>query len=354
MERVLIIQTAFIGDVILSTVLIENLKKQYPQARIDFLVKKGNEALLDQHPLLHEVLVWDKRNGKYKNLVKLLTHIRKQRYDLVVNVQRFAATGLLAAFSGADVVVGYDKNPLSFLYTQKIKHVISSSDHWLHETTRCNQLIESFVPVKITRPQLYPSILDYAKVAQYQKQEYLVFAPGSIWATKQLPVSKWIAIASKLPADLPIYIIGSKADKVLADEIMDAFPERTSVLSLAGELSLLESAALMQGALYNLVNDSAPMHLASAVNGPTIAFYCSTSPAFGFTPLAEDAHIIEVTEGLSCRPCGLHGKKACPQQHFNCGNLVDADRVARVILNRYYKLPGIATKQEIEVHDTFD
>lgn len=354
MQRVLIIQTAFIGDVILSTVLIENLKKQYPQAEIDFLLKKGNEALFDQHPLLHEVLVWDKRNGKYKSLMKLLRHIRAQRYDLVVNVQRFAATGFLTAFSKAQVTIGYDKNPLSFLYTKKVKHVISSTDHWLHETTRCNQLIESFAAVKTTRPQLYPSIVDYAKVAQYQSGEYVVFAPGSIWATKQLPVSKWIAIAAKLPEDLPIYIIGSKADKGLADEIMDAFPERTSIISLTGQLSFLESAALMQGALYNLVNDSAPMHLASAVNAPTIAFYCSTSPAFGFTPLAEDNHIIEVTEGLSCRPCGLHGKKACPQQHFKCGHLINEDRVANLILNRYFKLPGIAAHLEKEVHDTYD
>lgn len=354
MQRVLIIQTAFIGDVILSTVLIENLKKEFPQSRIDFLVNKGNEALLDEHPLLHEVLVWNKRSGKYKNLFKLLTHIRRQRYDLVLNVQRFAATGFLAAFSNAPVIIGYDKNPFSFLYTKKVKHDISSAGHWLHETSRCNQLIESFVPVCTTRPQLYPSILDFAKVAQFQTREYLVFAPGSIWATKQLPVKKWIAIAAKLPADLPVYIIGSKADKALADEIMDAFPERTSIVSLAGQLSLLESAALMQGALYNLVNDSAPMHLASAVNGPTIAFYCSTSPAFGFTPLAEDTHIIEVTEGLTCRPCGLHGKKACPLQHFKCGYQINEERVANIILNRYFKLPGIAIHSKKEIHEPYD
>lgn len=116
MQKFLIIQTAFIGDVVLSTALIEKLHQYYPEAKIDFLVRKGNESLLSEHPYLHETLVWDKKKNKYRNLIKLLRRIRKSKYDKVINVQRFAATGFLTAFSGAKQSIGFDKNPgvLSF------------------------------------------------------------------------------------------------------------------------------------------------------------------------------------------------------------------------------------------------
>jgi heptosyltransferase-2 len=98
MQKFLVIQTAFIGDVVLATGLIEKLHQHFPEASIDFLVRKGNESLLTNHPFLHEVLVWDKRERKQVNLLKMLGRIRRNKYDKVINVQRFAATGILTAF----------------------------------------------------------------------------------------------------------------------------------------------------------------------------------------------------------------------------------------------------------------
>src|SRR5207249_4508884 len=112
-------QTAFIGDVVLATGLIEKLHQHLPDATIDFLVRKGNETLLTNHPLLREVLVWDKKKKKLSNLFTILKRIRQNKYDRVINVQRFAATGILTAFSGAKETIGFDKNPLSFLFSKK-------------------------------------------------------------------------------------------------------------------------------------------------------------------------------------------------------------------------------------------
>ena len=115
-----------------------------------------------------------------------------------------------------------------------------------------------------------------------------------------------------------IILLGGKDDKNLCNEIIEgaAIPNG---LNLAGELNLLESAALMKNAQRNFVNDSGPLHIASAMNAPVTAFFCSTIPAFGFGPLSEDSIIREV-ENLACRPCGLHGHKACPKGNFKCGN----------------------------------
>ena len=115
-----------------------------------------------------------------------------------------------------------------------------------------------------------------------------------------------------------IYLLGGPDDIEQCEEIKQSAKNRT-VVNLCDKLSFLESAALMQTAKMNHVNDSAPLHIASAMNAPVTAYFCSTVPAFGFGPLGKNARIVEVKEKLSCRPCGLHGKKECPEGHFNCG-----------------------------------
>jgi heptosyltransferase-2 len=128
--RILIIQTAFIGDVVLATGILEKLHAYFPDAKIDFMVRKGNEGLLKDHPFLNELLIWDKKEGKMKNLFKLLKYIRSNQYDKVINIQRFAATGILTAFSGAKEKIGYDKNPLSTFFTVKVPHIISNDSSY--------------------------------------------------------------------------------------------------------------------------------------------------------------------------------------------------------------------------------
>ena len=97
------------------------------------------------------------------------------------------------------------------------------------------------------------------------------------------------------------------------------------VSNLCGNLSFLQTSALISNAIMNFVNDSAPMHMASAMNAPTTAIYCSTVPEFGFGPLSDHSNIIETKEKLDCRPCGLHGFKKCPEDHFNCAKTIDTD-----------------------------
>ena len=151
-------------------------------------------------------------------------------------------------------------------------------------------------------------------VMEYQESPYVCFAPASVWATKQLPVEKWVELAKK--QDHLIYLLGGPSDHSLCETINTKIPGRT--VNLAGELSLMESVALMKGAVRNYVNDSGPLHFASAVNAPVTAYFCSTVTDFGFGPLSDDSEVKEVT-GLACRPCGLHGKKECPEGHFKCG-----------------------------------
>jgi len=108
LSQILVIQTAFLGDAILGTAVLEELRTQYPHAQIDYLVRKGNEGLFEDHPYIRHLLIWNKKAGKYKDLWRLLKEIRHTHYDQVITLQRFASTGFLVGFSGAKDRIGFD------------------------------------------------------------------------------------------------------------------------------------------------------------------------------------------------------------------------------------------------------
>lgn len=311
--KILIIQTAYPGDVILSTALAESVHHHLPDARIDFAVRKGNESLFRNHPFVKKVHVWNKKENKIANLVSLIRQIRKEKYDEVFNLQRFFSSGLITLFSGGKSTSGFVKNPLSFFFTHRHPHLIGNGEH---ETSRNHQLIKHLAIDEKSKPRLYPSDNDFESVKKYTAMPYVCMAPASVWFTKQLPAVKWAELVQLLKGRFKVYLIGGKEDDKLAEEIRSMTKSET--INLTGKLSFLQSAALMKGAVMNYVNDSAPLHLASAVNAPVTVFFLSTVPEFGFGPLSDNSKIVSAHPAPSCRPCGLHGMKACPQKHFNC------------------------------------
>ncbi len=325
MNRILVIQTSFIGDVILATAVCEKLHHYYPDARLDLLVREGNEGLFEQHPFLNEVLVWNKQESKYSNLRKLGKKIRSHSYDLVVNLHRFAASGYLTWTSQAPNRAGFNKNPFAFSYTHKVKHEIGNGKH---EIERNQALIEPWTDSEACPPRLYPSPEHREKVAAYQSEPYVVIAPASVWFTKQLPLEQWVILIQFLNPGLHLHFVGAQEDHDWVQKIIGEAKIEERSTNLAGKLNLMESTALMEQAEMNYVNDSAPLHLASAVNAPVTAFFCSTVPRFGFGPSGEHGIIAETQEKLDCRPCGLHGKKKCPKQHFKCATTIPVNDFA--------------------------
>jgi heptosyltransferase-2 len=315
MRSILLIQTAFLGDVILATPVISELNRIFPNAQIDVLVKKGNEILLCNNPSIREVFVLDKSKNKLSEIWRLIRKFRSKRYDLVVNVHRFGSSGFIAGFSGGKQIVGFDKNPFAFLFSKRFKHEIGNGTH---EVTRNLALIQDFGAESICRPSLFPSAKDVQSVEVYTAEKFVCLAPASVWKTKQLPEEKWVELIQSFASDLTIYLVGANSDNALCQAIIDKSGRVERIVNLAGKFSLLQTAALFSKSQHVYVNDSGPLHIASAMNAPVTAFFCSTIPEFGFGPLSDQSEIKHV-EKLECRPCGLHGKKECPLGHFNCG-----------------------------------
>ncbi|HEX5624854.1 MAG TPA: glycosyltransferase family 9 protein [Saprospiraceae bacterium] len=334
MASVLFIQTAFLGDVVLATSLVEKWKSVFPHDLVDVLVRRGNESVFADNPNIRHTLIWDKKRHKYRELLQTAVRIRRNHYDKVFNLQRFFSTGFLTVFSGAGQTIGFQKNPLSFLFDRAIPHRIEGPDT-LHEIERNQQLIAPFTgdeePMK---PKIYPTSAHRQNAAAKIRKPYIVAAPASVWFTKQFPKEKWVSFLSQIPQSYSVALIGSPGDRELCAAIeteVRSMRSEIALVNLCGELNIQESAALMQSADMNYVNDSAPLHIASAVNAPVAAIFCSTIPQFGFGPLSDVRHVIECPSGLYCRPCGLHGKKACPEKHFRCALEIEDQQLLAVL-----------------------
>lgn len=319
MHKFLIIQTAFTGDVVLATALLEKIHLFFPDAQIDILVRKGNEGLFDRHPFLNEVLIWNKKENKNKNLWHLLKKIRLEKYDKVINLQRYASTGILTAFSGANEKIGFKKNPMSFLFTRRFPHEMENGKH---EVERNNLLIESFTDSTFNKPRLYPTSKNEEEILSYREKKYVCAMPASVWFTKQFPLEKWIELFNLFPNEYTIYLLGGKEDISFCKKIQEGSINK-NIQVLAGKLNFLSSVALMKYAAMNYTNDSAPLHFASSVNAPVTAIFCSTIPGFGYYPLSSQSYIVETEEELPCKPCGLHGWQACPLGHFKCALTIE-------------------------------
>jgi len=220
------------------------------------------------------------------------------------------------------------------MFTKKIKHQIPHKTEigFLHEVQRNYQLLQemssSKFPIADLRPKLYFDKSDEKVINELKvKSPYIVMAPSSVWYTKQWHKSKWKELISIIDKKFNIYLIGAPSDESYIKELMIS----DNVHNLCGKLSLRQSALFMKDATRVFVNDSAPLHLASSVNAKTTAIFCSTIPEFGYGPLADNHKVIQLEPRLKCMPCGLHGKKECPLEHFDCSQKIDINSVLSTI-----------------------
>lgn len=331
-KPILIIQTAFIGDTILASSFAHCVHLTYPQAKLHLVVRKGNESVVQGLPFIEKVWIWDKGQGKVKSLLQLIKELRQYEFRAVFNIHRHFNSGLITALMKAKEKIGFKQNPLSIFYTKKVNHRIPhevGGKSW-HEVQRNLQLLQAYnpqVPMVMDATQIPPHLpltdKHRSKVAEYKTKPFVVIAPASVWFTKQWEEASYTELTRRLAEKYQVLLIGGPGDFDLCERVRG----QTSALNLCGKLGLLDSAALMEGAERVFVNDSGPLHLASAVNAKITTMFCATIPQFGYGPLSKESVVLESPEKLDCRPCGLHGHTSCPKGHFKCGKNITVDRV---------------------------
>ncbi|XDD49048.1 glycosyltransferase family 9 protein [Leptospira sp. WS92.C1] len=328
-EKILLIQTAFLGDLILTTSFFREVKRKYPDSHLTVVVNKGTEAVLEANPYINRLIPLDKKEFKksFWKFFSFLWSLRKERYTLCL-LPHFSFRSTLMGFaSGAKVKIGYETAGFSFLLTRKIPRPIRGK----HEVEKLFSLIyteEEYSDLS-KRPELFWKEESVFRVRVLMKEHglesgnYILMAPSSVWETKRMPASKFRVLGERLSKESgkKIVLIGSKADVNLCEEVGSGY-----AINLAGKTSLQELSFLVSKSALMISNDSSPIHFASAFNIPTLAVFGATVPDFGYTPLADSSIIAEI-HGLSCRPCGIHGGRVCPEGHFRCMRDQDPDQL---------------------------
>jgi heptosyltransferase II len=321
----LVIQTSFLGDTVLTTPLIAELGRRGP---VDVVTTPAAAGLLRNHPAIRSVIPYDKR-GRDRGVLgflRLVGRLRRFGYDGAYLAQGSVRSGALALAAGVSRRVGFATSAGRRFYSVRVE---LRED--LHHAARLLSLagVVTQEPAVI-RPRLYPGIPERGAVdrllAFHEVQDdgppLVALAPASVWATKRWPFYRQLA---ELLADRArVVVLGGREDVALADEVCTAIP---GAINAAGMLTLLGSAELIRRCDVLVTNDSAPLHLASAVDTPTVAIFGPTVPAFGFGPLASQ-HAVLGLDALPCRPCDRHGPRKCPLGHWKCMREISPDDVA--------------------------
>lgn len=332
MSGSLVIQTSFLGDVILTTPLIAELAKRGP---VDALVTPQGATVVANNPHLRTIIRYDKRNtyGSASGLWQTIKGIRSRRpYDVAYLAQGSFRSGLLGIMTGAKERIGFASSTGRVLYTTLARY---RPDRHHAERLWSLAMVDCADPPSPDqiRPRLYPSDEDRRVVDSLLRRNgngdapFVALAPGSAWGTKRWPY--YVELARKLADDFRIAIIGSHADARTASEISSAVGER-AVINSVGRLSLLGSAELIGRAQAIVTNDSAPQHLASAMGTPTLTIFGPTVPEFGFGPLAERSAVAG-HQALGCRPCHRHGPERCPLGHWRCMRELTTEHISSLL-----------------------
>jgi heptosyltransferase-2 len=334
-QRIAIVQTAFIGDVVLATPLAEAVKRALPEAEVTFVVIPATANLVEHHPHVDRVLVFDKR-GSERGIAGLRSLVRKLKgLDIALIPHRSFRSAVAVFWAGVPIRVGFDNSAGAFLFTHTVPY------QRLHEVERNLSLLSPLgVRTERLAPRIYPDEEDRRVVSSFLQEQprspVVALAPGSIWPTKRWPLQYYRDLTRLLVHRLgttPV-LVGSSEDRALCDEIAAGVDGQA--LNAAGRLTLRQSAELLRRCHVVVTNDSAPAHLSSAMGTPVVALFGPTIPEFGFAPYGEGHRIFE--RALPCRPCGWHGGKHCPTGTFEClRSISPAEVLAAVeeILQRY-------------------
>ncbi|HEU5305264.1 MAG TPA: lipopolysaccharide heptosyltransferase II [Gemmatimonadales bacterium] len=320
---VLVIQTAFLGDVVLTTPLLSALARRH--GAVDVVATTAAASLLETHPAVASVIRYDK-HGSARGWVgfrKLAAQMRARRYAAVYLPHRSVRSAALALWSGAPERIGFADAPAAITYTSRIPRPSTG-----HEVERLLALAgpgQASPPVALELTAADQAQAEAWLAAHGVRGGFVALAPGSIWGTKRWPYYR--ELAGVLTTTL--VIVGGEDDAPLARDIITAAPGR--VFSAAGALTLRASAALIQRATALVTNDSAPLHLATAVGTPIVAVFGPTVPEFGFGP-RRPGDIVLGHAGLACRPCSKHGPRACPLGHHRCMRELSVETVAAAVM----------------------
>jgi heptosyltransferase II len=327
----LVVQTSFLGDVVLTTPLIAELAKR---GEVDVLATRPGAEILSNNPAIRNTIVYEKRDSDrgLAGFFRVTRRVRNNRYEVGYMAQGSLRSAALALAAGVPHRVGFDTSAGRALYTERVQYQPDRHHAERLLSLAFSDCADPLQPGQL-RPRVYPGDEERGVVDKFLArvgigEAFVALAPGSAWGTKRWPF--YPELAALVADRFPVVVVGGNGD-VEAGRIILAQLSEGRGANAAGSLSLLASAELIGRAAALVGNDSAPQHLASAMGTRTVTVYGPTSPAFGFGPLAPGSETVGVTE-LACRPCDRHGPARCPLGHWRCMRELSSRQVYEILM----------------------
>jgi heptosyltransferase-2 len=327
----LVVQTSFLGDVVLTTPLIAELARR---GEVDVLATRPGAEILSNSPAIRSTMVYEKRGSDrgLAGLARIAGRLRNARYDAAYMAQGSFRSAALALTAGIRHRIGFDTSAGRALYTERVHYQPDRHHAERLLSLAFSDCADPLQPDQI-RPRLYPgddeqravdSLLESGGIGQ----GFVAIAPGSVWGTKRWPF--YPELATMIAENFPVVVVGGNRDVEAGEFILAQIPKGRG-LNAAGRLSLLASAEIIGRADALVGNDSAPQHLASAMGTRTVTVYGPTVSAFGFGPLAPGSETAGLS-GLACRPCDRHGPARCPLGHWRCMRELSSRQVYDILM----------------------
>jgi heptosyltransferase II len=331
MDKILVIQTAFIGDAVLTLPMIQKLKELNPLSIIDVVSTPVSKEIFEASECVNKVFPLDKRN-EHKSLKAVYSFgrkISKEGYTKLYSPHRSFRSSLIALFSNVRETYGFSNSSFKIVYKHLVEYDVK--DHEVKRNlamTGCNTSGDAWkiLPqIKATEKQA-----DRVKsfIEKHELKRFAVLAPESVWQTKMYPADYFKIIAEYfIKNKYKVMLTGGTKDR---EKLKENFGSNFNVIIAAGEFSIVESIELLRHANILVSNDSAPTHFGVCADIPVLTLYCSTTPEIGFYPYNRKSKYLSIN-GLKCKPCGIHGKNECPLGTFECGKKLNPELVIKTI-----------------------
>jgi len=335
-QKVLVLQTSFLGDTVLTLPLLSEIKRRFPSGHLSLMCGPLAAELLQDYPDIDQIIVDDKK-GADKGLSGMWRKgrmLKRNDYTMALTPHKSLRSALLLYLARIPYRVGFRESKGWFLFHSRVRRKTGR-----HDVERTLSILHSFgIEIESCQRTLRLPCTAESRDAVARLLESLSIPgnkllvginPGSVWPTKRWSASGFAELIRLLKekCDCEVLLFGGPEDAPVAAAIQALCDD--AAINLAGKLDLRHLPAALSACRILVTNDSAPLHIAVACHVPTIAIFCATTPALGFYPYTANAIVVE--KELDCRPCGTHGGRRCPLGTEDCIRLISPDRVLRAV-----------------------
>lgn len=337
-DNVLVLQTSFIGDTVLTLPLLGEIKRRYPRARLSLFCSPQGKELAESCVAIDEIIVDDKK-GDHRGLSGLwrqALRLRTKAFSLALTPHKSLRSALILYLARIPCRVGFRQSKGWFLFNRLVhrpaeRHDVERNLSLLNAFGIATEKCEHSFTMLGARASQTSAVEELVSLKNGGKRLLIGVNPGSIWATKRWDAEGFAQVIKLLKArwDCEVIIMGGPGDIQLAASIRQA--SQSNCLNYAGMFTLRELPQALGVCDVFITNDSGPMHIAVALKVPTVALFCATTPDLGFYPYSSNAVVLQ--KDLPCRPCGLHGGRRCPLGTADCIRLIRPEHVLRAVEN---------------------